>query len=189
MLALILSAGTSIAQTVILTSYGQGGQDAGIDVIMPGYPVSLQWSQSIFYPAVSISVGLASFGSSGTGWATLSSGAGLIASTDFSYPNNYGQINLFDSLDLPAATYNLNIGAYTGDDVGWGVPAGDTLYTADNVTYLGTFTHWGDSYPVDFSIVSVPEPSARLLLELGLLAIANRRLRTKILCYAKRAAS
>jgi len=182
-LGLLLSAGSSIAQIILLTSNGQGGQDAGIDVILPNYPVTLMWSQSISYPDVSISVGLASFGSSGTGWATISSGAGQIASTDFNYPNNYGRVNLFDGLDLPSGTYNLSIGAFTGQDDGWGV-AGDTLYSADNVTYLGTFSHWNPSgpvIPVDFSIVSVPEPSTSAMLELGLLAITNRGLRTKIL--------
>lgn len=180
-LALFLSVAKSNAQNTVLWSYGQGGQDAGIDVIQPGYPVTLEWSQSISFANVSISTGLASFNSSGTGWATLSLGNDLIASTDFDYPNNYGSVALFAGLSLPSGTYDLTIGAYTGQDVGWGVPAGDTLYSADNVTYIGTFTRFGVSNPVDFSIVSVPEPSIGVVFGLGLVAFVVRRLRTKVI--------
>ena len=169
---------SSIGQITILTSYGQG--DAGIDVIMPNLPVTMEWSQFGSYSDVSISAGVGSINSTGAGWAELTSGANVLAFALFSYPNSVGgwfvssQIDLFDGLNLPAGTYDLTIGAYTGSDVGWGVPAEDILYEADNVAYINTYTHWGLSYPVDFSIVSVPEPSMFAALVLGFLAIKGR---------------
>src|ERR1017187_1468327 len=175
-IAFFLSVARCNAQGYVLDSYGQGGQDAGVDVIYPGYPVTLEWSQSNSFTNVSISAGLASFNSSGTGWAMLSEGNTLIASTEFDYPINYGRVELFDGLSLPSGTYYLNIGAFTGADDGWGVPVADTLYTADGVAYIGTFTHWGESLPIDVSIFSVPEPSVIAMIELGLFAIARRSL-------------
>jgi hypothetical protein len=111
--ALFLLASGSNAQTIVISSYGQGDQDAGIDVIQPSRTVTLIWSQAIPFSDVSIFVGLASFGSSGTGWATLNSGAGQVAIADFDYPYIssfsaiYGTVDLFDGLNLPAGTYDL----------------------------------------------------------------------------------
>lgn len=154
----------SPAQTTLLTAYGQGNQDAGIDIILPNQPVTLEWSQSSSFSDVSIYAGLHSFTSSGPGWATLSSDIGQVASTEFCYPTNsiapfnYGSVDLFDGLYLPAGTYSLTVGAYVSEDEGWGVPAEYSLYSADDVTYLGTVIMGSLQFPVDFSIVSVPEP-------------------------------
>jgi len=175
--ALFLAVSRLNAQITLLSSYGQGGQDAGIDVIQLSGPVETVWSQSISCSDVSITAGLASFGSSGTGWATVSSGAGLVASTDFDYPIGYGRVDLFDDLNLQPGTFVLNVGAFSGSDDGWGGPAEGTLYAADHVTYDGTFTPTGGlSLPVDFSIVgsivSVPDESSAL----GLLAVSTSAL-------------
>ena len=151
--ALLASIGSSTSQ-ITLISYGQGGQDAGIDVIQPNYPVRLRWSQSISHSNVSISVGLASLGSHGTGWAVVTSGEGHVAFTNFDYPTGFGRVDLFEGLDLQPGTYDLTIGAFSGDDVGWGVTAAGTIYTADDVSYLGTFTYSGPSLPVDVLIVN-----------------------------------
>ncbi len=172
-LALFSSAGTLSAQTIMLTSYGANNQDAGVDVIQPNYPVAVGWSQSVDFSDVSIIAGLASFGSTGTGWATITSGGNQIASTDFNYPNSYGRVDLFDGLNLSSGTYNLTVGAFTGQDDGWGVPVAETVYTADNVSFEGVFDHWGASYPVDVLIVSVPEPSDSVIFGLAPLLVAG----------------
>jgi hypothetical protein len=181
--ALFISLGTLNAQTIMLTSYGANNQDAGVDVIQPSYPVAIGWSQSIYFSNVSITAGLASFGSTGTGWATLTSGGNQIASTDFNYPNSYGRVDLFDGLNLSSGSYTLTVGAFTGEDDGWGVPVAETVYAADNISFDGTFDPWGPSYPVDFLIVSVPEPSASTIFGLGLLLIAGIWRKTTASCH------
>jgi hypothetical protein len=177
-LALFISAGSLNAQTIMLTSYGANNQDAGIDVIDPNHPISFEWSQSVNFSDVSIIAGLASFASTGTGWATITSGGNQFASTDFNYPNSYGRVDLFDGLNLPSGTYNLTVGALSGQDDGWGVPVAETVYTADNVSFDGVFDPWGASYPVDILIVSVPEPPSGVIFWLAPLLIAGLWRRT-----------
>ncbi len=169
----------SNSQTIILDSYT--GEDSGIDVTTPGNdiipygkPVTMEWSQSGSFSDVSISVVLASFGSSGSGYATVSSASGQIASTDFDFPIKYGSVDLFDGLTLPPDTYSLNIGAFSGSDDGWACPVGGTIISADGVDYINTYTPYGlSNVPVDFLIESVPEPSTGAWYGVCLLAIAG----------------
>lgn len=178
---LFLSIARLSAQSVILDSYGQGGQDAGIDVINPSFGgVTVEWCESTAFANVSVSVGLASFIGTGDGWAMINTDSDTIAEIDFEYPANYGRVDLFDGISLPAGTIYLTVGAYDGQDVGWGVTAEGTMDSADGVNYIGTFTRWGQSSPVDFSVASVPEPSACASFALGILTIIIQRRLPKI---------
>jgi hypothetical protein len=175
---LILTGTRAEAQVTVLSCTGTG--DAGIDVILPSSLVALTWSQTVAFSDVMVTTGLYAPDGNETGWASLDSGAGNVAYTDFAYPNSYGNVVLFTGLTLPVGTYSLTIGALSGED-GWGVPAGNPLYGADGVTYLNTVSTFGLSYPVDFSIVSTPEPSAVSVFGLGILAITGQWLRTRAL--------
>ena len=89
----------------------------------------------------------------------MTSGSDTLASTTFTFPNDYAVFTFFEELTLPAGTYSLNIGNYNAPDNGWGLPIAGTLYTADGVSYLGTYGWHSPYYYVpDISIVSVPEP-------------------------------
>jgi hypothetical protein len=187
--ALFLCIESSHAQSTILSSYGQGGQDAGIDVIgwsYYSYPITMEWAQSVAFSDVSISVGVGSFGTPATGWAILSTPNGQLASTfDYPYANGYASVNLWDGLNLPQGEYALTLGSdsgsYSGADDGWAVPVAGTLYTDPNASYLGTW-NYESSYiynPPDFAIVSVPEPATATVFGLGLCLIAGLRLREK----------
>jgi hypothetical protein len=102
------------AQVTVLSCTGTG--DAGIDVILPTSTVSLTWSQTVAFSDVMVTAGLYAPDGNEKGWASLNSGAGNVAYTDFAYPNGFGNVVLFTGLALPSGSYSLTIGALSGQD-------------------------------------------------------------------------
>jgi hypothetical protein len=182
---------TSMAQTVIIQSSSH--EDFGILYIpQPPNPIpgpfsfgdNVQWTESSSFTNVSIYAGLASYVGSATGAAKIASDSGTIAQTDFNFPNGSGQVHLFDGLSLPAGHITLTIGVYTGQDAGWGRPIVDEMQVADGVSYVGAYGRsysFGPMEPLyvalDFTVISIPEPSSHLVLATGLMTIMGLRLR------------
>lgn len=171
-LILLLASARLHGQGIILACTGQ---DAGIDVMEPYTTVAVKWEQYVSFSDVTFTARLQALDSMETGWASVTLDGQQVASTSFTFPNGYSDLVLFTGLNLPEGIYAFTIGAFTGQD-GWAVPAGASLIAANGVNYNTTVSTFGLSYPVDFSIISVPEPSSFALFGLSVLLVAVRRL-------------
>jgi hypothetical protein len=160
--------------------------DLGVGTSLAG----VSWSSTAAFTNVNISVALqGDTGATGVAYLTTRIGSGTtianqIASASFAFPSTLSLTPVFSGLNLSAGTYFLIIQQTATGNTGNGVWQGTTsptLTSAAYVTATGEYWYYG-SFPsyvpsstfgrglttyYDYTVTSVPEPSATWLILLG----------------------
>ena len=108
-----------------------------------------------------------------------SSNNGAFATPPPNMPTGFfGQVNAFAS-HSNGQPFSFGSGVITFDSITLEVPNVTELnWEEQSLDYLSVYFANSDSSPVDFSMVSVPEPSSAILLWLSMIGVISHRRRT-----------
>ena len=173
--------------TAQVTVIQVGDDKSGASAIEPGQTLAASWTQASAFDNVSVYATLSGDTSTFTAYLTNSLGPGTtaaneIASASFNKPfGDHTEVNLFNSLSLPAGTYYLVLSGTTMT-VGWDYDTTPSVTTAGGVTNNGadasfdtspsyppgrSFATDGDAYLFRVTGTAVPEPAIAINLFLG----------------------